>query len=58
MLKGIQRSENQDQRGKAHDTWEIMLVIVSETQDMGQHAAGEKARKKGKMEPAYKGFGV
>lgn len=50
--------KTKDKGGKAHDTWEIMLVIVSETQDMGQHAAGEKARKKGKMEPAYKGFGV
>lgn len=50
--------KTKDKGGKAHDSWQIMLVIVSETQDMEQHAAGEKARKKGKMEPGYKGFGV
>ena len=50
--------KTKDKGGKAHDTWEIMLVIVSETQDLGQPAAGEKARKKDKMEPIYKGFGV
>lgn len=52
------KTKTKDKGGKAHDNWEIMLVIVSETQDVGQHVAGEKARKKGKMEPAYKGFGV
>lgn len=50
--------KTKDKGGKAHDTWEIMLVIVSETQDVGQHVAGEKARKKGKVELAYTGLGV
>ena len=31
---------------------------MAEIQDVGQHVAGDKARKKGKLEPEYKGFGV